>query len=322
MNTQIKEKQFEQNCINKFYPPAIINRAKKWRGGIIFASAHSGSLYPDALLERSDLEVRHLRRNEDAFITNLFASAPDLGAPLIVANFPRCFVDVNRASDELPSFWRTDGKIASPRAEIGMGVVDVNRASDELPSFWRTDGKIASPRAEIGMGVVPTMLSDSINIYSEPLSLSAAKVRIKELYHPYHKALQCLIGESLSLFGRALLIDCHSMPGFNSMGSRRSDVILGDRFGKSCSPKIVALVEKCFQDLGYSVSRNYPYAGGFVTEHYGKPHENIDTIQIEINRDLYLNPITLEKKSSFERLESHINLIINSIVKEVIAFNL
>jgi len=291
MNTQIKEKQFEQNCINKFYPPAIINRAKKWRGGIIFASAHSGSLYPDALLERSDLEVRHLRRNEDAFITNLFASAPDLGAPLIVANFPRCFVDVNRASDE-------------------------------LPSFWRTDEKIASPRAEIGMGVVPTMLSDSINIYSEPLSLSAAKVRIKELYHPYHKALQCLIGESLSLFGRALLIDCHSMPGFNSMGSRRSDVILGDRFGKSCSPKIVALVEKCFQDLGYSVSRNYPYAGGFVTEHYGKPHENIDTIQIEINRDLYLNPITLEKKSSFERLESHINLIINSIVKEVIAFNL
>jgi len=291
MNTQIKEKQFEQNCINKFYPPAIINRAKKWRGGIIFASAHSGSLYPDALLERSDLEVRHLRRNEDAFITNLFASAPDLGAPLIVANFPRCFVDVNRASDE-------------------------------LPSFWRTDGKIASPRAEIGMGVVPTMLSDSINIYSEPLSLSAAKVRIKELYHPYHKALQCLIGESLSLFGRALLIDCHSMPGFNSMGSRRSDVILGDRFGKSCSPKIVALVEKCFQDLGYSVSRNYPYAGGFVTEHYGKPHENIDTIQIEINRDLYLNPITLEKKPSFERLESHINLIINSIVKEVIAFNL
>ena len=149
-------------------------RAKEWKGGIIFASAHSGSIYPDAFIERSDLAIKQLRRNEDAFITNLFSPAPDLGAPLIVANFPRCFVDVNRASDE-------------------------------LPSFWRTDGKIISPRAEIGMGVVPTMLSETINIYSEPLSLSAAKVRIKDLYHPYHDALQGLIDEARILVRKSFV---------------------------------------------------------------------------------------------------------------------
>ena len=291
MNAQIKENQFEQNCINKFYPPAVIKRAKEWKGGIIFASAHSGSIYPDAFIERTDLAIKQLRRNEDAFITNLFSPAPDLGAPLIEANFPRCFVDVNRASNE-------------------------------LPSFWQTDGKIISPRAEIGMGVVPTMLSETINIYSEPLSLTAAKIRIKDLYHPYHDALQGLIGEARSLFGKVLLIDCHSMPGFNSMGSRRPDIILGDRFGESCSPKIVMLIEKLFQGLGYSVSRNYPYAGGFVTKHYGKPYESENALQIEINRDLYLNPITLDKKPGFTALAKNISLIINSITKEVTALNL
>jgi N-formylglutamate amidohydrolase len=291
MNAQIKENQLEQNCINKFYPPAVIKRAKEWKGGIVFASAHSGNIYPDAFIERTDLAIKQLRRNEDAFITNLFSPAPDLGAPLIEANFPRCFVDVNRASNE-------------------------------LPSFWQTDGKIISPRAEIGMGVVPTMLSETINIYSEPLSLTAAKIRIKDLYHPYHDALQGLIDEARSLFGKVLLIDCHSMPGFNSMGSRRSDIILGDRFGKSCSPEIVMLIEKLFQGLGYSVSRNYPYAGGFVTKHYGKPYESANALQIEINRDLYLNPITLDKKPSFTALAKNISLIINSIIKEVTALNL
>lgn len=291
MNAQIKENQFEQNCINKFYPPAVIKRAEEWKSGIIFASAHSGSIYPDAFIERTDLAIKQLRRNEDAFITNLFSPAPDLGAPLIEANFPRCFVDVNRASNE-------------------------------LPSFWQTDGKIISSRAEIGMGVVPTMLSETINIYSEPLSLTAAKIRIKDLYHPYHDALLGLIDEARSLFGKVLLIDCHSMPGFNSMGSRRSDIILGDRFGKSCSSEIVMLIEKLFQDLGYSVSRNYPYAGGFVTKHYGKPYESANALQIEINRDLYLNPITMDKKPGFTALAKNISLIIHSIIKEVAALNL
>jgi N-formylglutamate amidohydrolase len=172
------------------------------------------------------------------------------------------------------------------------------------------------------MGVVPTMLSETINIYSEPLSLTAAKIRIKDLYHPYHDALQGLIDEARSLFGKVLLIDCHSMPGFNSMGSRRSDIILGDRFGKSCSPEIVMLIEKLFQDLGYSVSRNYPYAGGFVTKYYGKPYESANALQIEINRDLYLNPITLDKKPGFTALAKNISRIINSIIKEVTALNL
>ena len=233
--------------------------------------------------------------NEDAFIDALFAPVVDLGAPLLSAQFPRCFVDVNRAPDELPYEWTSN----SPNSGT----------------------KSVSPRAEAGLGVIPTMLSETTQIYKKPLSYRAARARLAALYHPYHDALQELITEASLGFGSVLLIDCHSMPGFAPMGSRRPDIILGDRFGVSCHPETIARVENIFRRQGYNVTRNYPYAGGYVTQHYGKPRAGIEALQIEINRDLYLNPVTMKKKRGYEALAAALKVVAAEIIEGQVQFD-
>jgi len=279
-----REAALEAECLKAFTPAIRVQRPDVWRSGVIFASPHSGNIYPKTLISRSNLGKQALRRNEDALIEELFAPVVDLGAPLLAAQFPRCFVDVNRAPDELPREWNPEG----------------------------TD---VSPRAEAGLGVIPTMLSESTAIYKKPLSFRAARKRLTALYHPYHDALQDLITEASLGFGTALLIDCHSMPGFAPMGSRRPDIILGDRFGVSCYPETIARIDDIFRTQGYNVTRNYPYAGGYVTQHYGKPRLGIEVLQIEINRDLYLNPVTMKKKRGYDVLAENLKTILAEIIE-------
>jgi N-formylglutamate amidohydrolase len=290
-----RENSLETECFKAFAPAVKVNKPRLWRSGVIFASPHSGSIYPKAFVSRSELAEQALRRNEDAFITDLFAPAVDLGAPLLAAQFPRCFVDVNRAADELPYEWTAN---------------DLNSGA-----------KGSSPRAEAGLGVIPTMLSETTEIYKKPLSYRAARRRLAALYHPYHDALQELITEASLGFGAVLLVDCHSVPGFAPMGSRRPDIILGDRFGVSCHPETIARVERVFQKQGYNVSRNYPYAGGYVTQHYGKPRAGIEALQIEINRDLYLNPVTMKKKRGYEALSENLKSVIAEIIDGQVQFD-
>ena len=275
--------KYEADCLKAFTPPIQVAQPKNWRTGVIFASPHSGSYYPEAFISRSALSKNDLRRNEDAFIDALFSSAPDMGAPLLSALFPRCFVDVNRAPTDLCQAWLEDG---------GAGSV----------------------RANAGLGVIPTRLTETLGIYKKPLSSRCVRGRLAALYHPYHDALQGLITESSLAFGHSLLIDCHSMPGFASMGSRRPDIILGDRFGVSCYPETINHLEMAFRNKNYSVGRNYPYAGGYVTSHYGKPLSGIEVIQIEVNRDIYLNPVTLKRKRGYDKLRENLEDIIKSII--------
>ena len=290
-----REASLEAECLKAFAPAIEVTKPLYWRSGVIFASPHSGSIYPKAFIGRSSLNEQALRRNEDAFIATLFAPVVESGAPLLAAKFPRCFVDVNRAPDELPYEWNSK---------------DVNSGA-----------KGTSPRAEAGLGVIPTMLSETMKIYKKPLSYRAARKRLTALYHPYHDALQELITEASLGFGSVLLIDCHSMPGFAPMGSRRPDIILGDRFGVSCHPETIARVEQAFRERGYNVTRNYPYAGGYVTQHYGKPRVGIEALQIEINRDLYLNPVTMKKKRGYELLAENLKSIISELIDGKVQFD-
>jgi len=285
-----REASLEAECFKAFAPVVKVTKPRFWRSGVIFASPHSGDIYPKGFVTRSKLNAHSLRRNEDAFIAELFTPAVAFGAPLIAAQFPRCFVDVNRAPDE-------------------------------LPYEWNPEGKGTSPRAEAGLGVVPTMLSETTEIYKKPLSYRAVRERLTGLYHPYHDALQELITEASLGFGSVLLIDCHSMPGFAPMGSRRPDIILGDRFGVSCHPETIARVEQAFRTQGYNVTRNYPYAGGYVTQHYGKPRGGIEALQIEINRDLYLNPVTMKKKRGYEALARNLKTVIEEIIDGHVQFD-
>lgn len=273
-----------------------IENPAEWRAGVVFASPHSGSIYPENLLKQSNLSMHQLRRNEDIFIDQLFHSAVTAGAPFIRALFPRVIVDVNRAASELPPHW--DALISTPKTQ---------------PS---------TPRAAAGLGVVPTYLSETQPIYTHLPDIEDVQKRLTHLYHPYHAALSKLLQTSLNRFGRALLVDCHSMPGFAPMGSRRPDIILGDRFGTSCQADTLGLFRELFTNAGYSVGINYPYAGGYTTSHYGKPDEGIEAIQIEINRDLYVNPVTLSPKSGYVRLTEDLRQITHEIVASVIPQNL
>ena len=278
--------------LNAFGKGHDIQTPSVWRGGVIFASPHSGAIYPSSLLERANVSSHQLRRNEDIFIDHLFHSAIDAGAPFIRALFPRVFVDVNRAASELPPHW--------------VSLIDEPNAQS------------STPRAAAGLGVVPTYLSENLAIYNRLPSPADVKQRLTKLYYPYHAALNDLLNMSMKRFGRALLVDCHSMPGFAPMGSRRPDIILGDRFGTSCHPDTLALFQRLFTQTGYSVGINYPYAGGYTTSHYGKPENGIETIQIEVNRDLYVNPVTLSPKSGYVKLTEDLRNITQDIVTSAI----
>ena len=282
--------RLERDSVEAMGAPFELTRPDKWRAPVIFASPHSGHIYPDSFLARAACPLGTLRMNEDAFIGELFAAAAGLGAPLLTARFPRCFVDVNRAPTELPPAWRAPN--SPPKTTV---------------------------RAEAGFGVIPLMIAQNTPIYAQPPPKDVVLERLNRLYLPYHAALQNLIDEALVMFGRAVVIDCHSMPGFAAMGARRADIVLGDRYGLSCSTDTMTAVESAFLQGGYNVGRNSPYAGGYVTTHYGRsaqdPERAVETVQVEINRDLYLNPVTIEKKPrGYEALSKNLEDIIWQIV--------
>jgi N-formylglutamate amidohydrolase len=227
----------------------------------IFASPHSGRAYEDVFLNACLPPLSVLRRSEDAYMDALFADAPRLGAPLICATFPRVFVDPNRARDEL------DPAMFEPGA---------------APS----SGAAVSARAGAGLGVVPRLAADGRALYAGRMGAAELRRRLEGFYDPYHARLTAEIEAVRSAFGEAFVIDCHSMPAASARGA---DIVLGDRYGASCSRALVAHAEACFRELGFAVVRNRPYAGGYTTEHYGRPETGVEALQIEINRGLYLN---------------------------------
>jgi len=259
-------------------PPFEIIEPAQWRGPVVFNSPHSGSVYPRAFLTASRLEVTTLRRSEDSFVDELALGVVERGYPLMRAHFPRCYVDVNREPYEL-----------DPRMFEGR-----------LPSFANT----RSMRVAGGLGTVARVVGDAQEIYGQRIPVDDAIRRIEGLYKPYHRALRRLFTRVHRDFGAAVLIDCHSMP--SAAGSKderpRADVVLGDRYGTSCVAAVVETIESTLRGQGYSVSRNKPYAGGFITEHYGNPAAGLHAIQLELNRALYMDERRFERSATFGRL--------------------
>jgi N-formylglutamate amidohydrolase len=252
---------------------------------VVFNSPHSGNVYPRAFVASARLDLQTLRRSEDTFVDELFLGVVKRGFPLMRAHFPRCYVDVNREPYEL-----------DPRMFEGR-----------LPSFANT----RSMRVAGGLGTVARVVGDSQEIYDQRIPVDDALRRIEGLYKPYHRALRRLVTRVHRDFGAAVLIDCHSMP--SAAGSRderpRADFVLGDRYGTSCGTLITDVVETVLTGLGYSVSRNKPYAGGFITEHYGNPPAGLHTLQLEINRALYMDERRYERSSHFERLAADLDIL-------------
>ncbi|HIN21154.1 MAG TPA: N-formylglutamate amidohydrolase [Rhodospirillales bacterium] len=237
---------------------------------VVFASPHSGRDYPPEFIAASRLNVVSLRGSEDAFIDEIFAAAPDFGAPLLCARFPRAYVDANREAFEL----------------------DPAMFTDPLPDYVNT----RSPRIAAGLGTIARVVTDGEDIYHEPLRFEDALGRIEALYRPYHKALQGLLQATQERFGGCLLVDCHSMPSGQLApelgagdGNKPADIVLGDCFGTSSAPAVTDIAKAALEASGFTVALNKPYAGGFTTHHYGRPREGVHVLQVEINRALYMD---------------------------------
>jgi N-formylglutamate deformylase len=270
-------------------PPFEIIEPEQWCGPVLFNSPHSGRIYPRAFLIASRLDLSTLRRSEDSFVDDLAMGVVGRGYPLMRAHFPRCYVDVNREPYEL-----------DPRMFDGR-----------LPSFANT----RSMRVAGGLGTVARVVGDAQEIYDQRLSVDDALRRIDSLYKPYHRALRRLFTRMHREFGTAVLVDCHSMP--SSTGPKderpRADVVLGDRYGTSCVAAVSETVEGVLRQMGYAVSRNKPYAGGFITEHYGNPAAGLHAIQLELNRALYMDERRFEQSSGFARVAADLETLADKI---------
>jgi len=274
-------------------PPFVVARPADLLVPLVFNSPHSGRIYPSTFLAASRLDPHTLRRSEDAFVEELFAFVTDLGAPLLHAHFPRAYLDVNREPYELDPVLFRGG----------------------LPHYANTQ----SVRVAGGLGTIARIVSESDEIYREPLSVEAALERINRLYTPYHDTLAALLLEAKREFGLCVLIDCHSMPSnpIADRGTGRPDFVLGDRFGTSCSGELTRLAASQLEALGYAVALNKPYAGGYITEHYGRPHKAQHVLQIEINRALYMDETRFEKSAGFERLRAGLETMVRGLMPGV-----
>lgn len=221
--------------------------------------------------------------SEDCFVDELFAGAVTHGAPLIAAQFPRAYLDVNREPYEL----------------------DPEMFEDLLPDFVNT----SSARVAGGLGTVARIVSEGEEIYRQKLLYAEAEERINALHIPYHQNLAELIDHTYNRFGTALLIDGHSMPSkeHHQQNHPRADFVLGDRCGNSCAPQVTDFFVHFLKDSGFSVTCNQPYAGGYITERYGVPEKGRHALQVEINRALYMDELSFIKNQGAVRLQNIFN---------------
>jgi len=251
---------------------------------LVFASPHSGRLYPPDMRPSAALDEQAIRTSEDAFVDELLLPAPALGATVILARYARAYVDLNREAFEL----------------------DQAMFSDRLPSYARA----RTARVAAGLGSIARVVANGKEIYDRKLTFAEAARRISLVHRPYHETLAALLSETRARHGFAILVDWHSMPSAAVQVDTRiataPDMVLGDRFGAACSPAFTTAVEAELDRLGFNTARNAPYAGGFTTEGYGRPRDGVHALQIEINRALYLDEAAGLKGEGFAALANRL----------------
>lgn len=249
--------------------------------GVVFALPHSGRDYGVSFLNQSILDQLSIRSSEDAFLDQLIDGIEKYGAPKIIANAPRAFIDLNRSTDEL-----------DPALISGI------------------KNNIKNPRISSGLGVIPRVVSHGKEIYRGKLSFEQAQSRIKYYWKPYHTDLSNLLQRSQSVFGQSLLIDIHSMPheavSTQSSFIKPPEIVVGDRFGMSSDPEFTNLVISILKQHEFRVAKNTPFAGAFITKHHGKVKKRIHALQLEIDRSLYMDEEKISPNSEFEELKTRL----------------
>jgi N-formylglutamate amidohydrolase len=256
---------------------------------VVFDSPHSGRVYPADFGHAVPMEL--LRRAEDAFVDELFATAPQHGVAFLAALFPRSYVDPNRHE------WD----------------IDVDMLADSWPHEV-----LASERCARGLGVVRRLLRAQLPVYDRRLTAAEVLARIERCHRPYHTTLKELLDAAHARFGAVWHVNCHSMRGTGRRGldghvARRADFVLGDRDGTTCDGAFTHFVRETLRGFGYSVVLNRPFKGAELVIRHGSPRTGRHSLQIEINRGLYMEDDRIEKSAGFEALRANLDQLIAAI---------
>jgi N-formylglutamate amidohydrolase len=261
---------------------------------LVFDSPHSGTQYPGDFHYACDFKI--LETAEDKYVDELFAAAPDHGASLLTANFPRSYIDLNRAENDI------DPELLS---EDWSGPFEISPTS----------------RSHAGIGLIRRLVKPGIPVYERPLTSGEITARIEKYYRPYHDTLENLLKEAHYNYGQVWHINCHSMPnasayprrGLGLVGNRAKpvDFCIGDRDGRSCAIGLTRSLRDFIRDMGYTVSLNDPFKGLELVEKYSNPAQGYHALQIEINKSLYMNEETGEKTKNYSALKADIEKVIH-----------
>ena len=259
---------------------------------LVLDSPHSGTDYPEDFGAAVAIEL--LRESEDSFVDELYAGAPALGATLVAATFPRSYIDPNRS------------------------LLDIDASLLDAP--WPGPA-IPSRKTELGVGLIWRVLDSGEAIYGRKLSVEEVKQRIVRFHQPYQRAVKDALDAAHEHFGAVWHINCHSMPAMSGRiseegpGNPRPDFVLGDRDGSTCEPEFTAIVAKTLRDMGYEVKINDPYKGVELVRAFSDPAAQRHSLQIEVNRRLYMDERTRAKAAGFDKLRSDIQRLLEALVR-------
>lgn len=263
---------------------------------LVLDSPHSGVAYPQDFLYSCEKEI--LRRAEDTHVEKLYDFAPALGAHWIEAHFPRSYLDANRNVNEM----------------------DVSLFDTPWPGEVETDPRILS-KVRLGKGLIWRTTDDGVPIYERSLSVKEVQSRIEQCWNPYHAAVESAINHAHARHGYSIHINCHSMPAIASShatdfpGEAHADFVVGDRDGSTASAALSGLVCSHLRALGYNVAYNHPYKGVELVRRYGAPDAGRHSIQVEVNRKLYMSEDTLALSPGFDTLKDHLRSLVELLLE-------
>lgn len=262
---------------------------------LVLDSPHSGVAYPPDFLYTCEMSI--LRKAEDTHVEKLYDFAPGLGAHWIEAQFPRSYLDANRNTTEL----------------------DVSLLDEPWPHPVATDPVVLS-KVRLGKGLIWRTTDDGLPIYERRLSVDEVIRRIEQCWKPYHAVVAEAIDAAHAAHGYSIHVNCHSMPAVasshatNFPGEKHADFVVGDRDGSTASPALSQLVCAHLTALGYRVAYNHPYKGVELVRRYSDPAAHRHSIQLEINRKLYMNEETLELNAGFDALKAHLRSLVERLL--------
>ncbi len=266
---------------------------------LVLDSPHSGTDYPQDFGHVCDLAT--LRRAEDTHVEKLYSFAPALGVAWVEAHFPRSYLDANRNVTE----------------------IDATMLSGAWPDELGEQNAAVQSKLRLGKGLIWRMTDDGFPLYNRPLSVAEVQARIANCWQPYHAVVGSAIDAAHARHGYSIHINCHSMPAISSShatdfpGLVHADFVIGNRDNTTSSKELVLFIQEQLAQHGYSVEINHPYKGVELVRRYGKPEQHRHSVQLEINRKLYMDENTLAMHVGFEALQGYLQ----SLVQQLLAYD-